>query len=281
MLGDDCGDEGSWGDVKCRVGDRRVFAKERYAPDLPVACLSFHLPNFFWVSVFDRDVRNSVSDFPVDCGAWKRDIEGNFMRLRGEGLEIGSDFIADIAAGGRSITPDDDGIDSSALDKVSSRVVDDDGVGDAMFPELEGGKAGTLVSWPGFIYPDMNRNPSINNAEVEQVATAARASSGLLMVGFNRRFSSHARAIRESFGGRVGPMSIEDTIAAGPTSGETWLTDPAMGGGRILGEACHFVYLCTYIMGWVPSQVYARRLANDLEVDDGASVLRRRIDGQY
>jgi predicted dehydrogenase/threonine dehydrogenase-like Zn-dependent dehydrogenase len=133
---------------------------------------------------------------------------------------------------------------------------------------LEGGKSVWLEKPVG-----------LNDAEVEQVSAAAQASSGLLMVGFNRRFSSHARAIRESFGGRVGPMAIEYTIAAGPTPGGTWLTDPAVGGGRILGEACHFVDLCTYLVGSVPSQVYGRRLSNDPEVDDSTMALLSFADG--
>ena len=115
--------------------------------------------------------------------------------------------------------------------------------------------------------------------EVESVARAVEETDGFLMVGYNRRFSSHARAVREAFANRAGPMAIQYVISAGPTPGGTWLTDPKVGGGRIIGEACHFVDLCTYLVGQVPSGVQARALGRDPETDDSVMALLSYPDG--
>lgn len=115
--------------------------------------------------------------------------------------------------------------------------------------------------------------------EVDAVARAARETNGFLMVGYNRRFSSHARAIREAFAKRSGPMAIQYVVAAGPTPGGTWLTDPKIGGGRIIGEACHFVDLCTYLVGQIPNGVQARALGRDPERDDSTMMLVSYPDG--
>jgi predicted dehydrogenase len=115
--------------------------------------------------------------------------------------------------------------------------------------------------------------------EVERVARAVRETDGFLMVGYNRRFSSHARAVREVFADRAGPMAIQYVVAAGPTPSGTWITDPKVGGGRIIGEVCHFVDLCTYLVGQNPSGVQAHALGRDLEMDDSVMALLSYPDG--
>ncbi|MBK7949417.1 MAG: Gfo/Idh/MocA family oxidoreductase [Deltaproteobacteria bacterium] len=115
--------------------------------------------------------------------------------------------------------------------------------------------------------------------EVDSVRRAVKETNGFLMVGYNRRFSSHARAIREAFAKRSGPMAIQYVIAAGPTPGGTWLTDPKTGGGRIVGEVCHFVDLCTYLVGQIPNGVQARALGRDPEADDSTMALISYPDG--
>lgn len=115
--------------------------------------------------------------------------------------------------------------------------------------------------------------------EVDAVARAVRETNGFLMVGYNRRFSPHARAIREAFARRSGPMAIQYVVSAGPTPSGTWLTDPKIGGGRIVGEACHFVDLCTYLVGQIPNGVQARALGRDPETDDSTMMLVSYPDG--
>jgi polar amino acid transport system substrate-binding protein len=104
--------------------------------------------------------------------------------------------------------------------------------------------------------------------EVGRVVRAARATEGFLMVGYNRRFSAHVAAIRSAFEGRLAPLAIQYTVAAGPPPAGTWIADPAVGGGRVIGEVCHFVDLCTHLAGALPIRVYAQALGRDPERDD-------------
>lgn len=66
-----------------------------------------------------------------------------------------------------------------------------------------------------------------------------------LMVGFNRRFAPHTTRVREIF--ERGPVAINYRIQAGRVPHDHWVHDPQVGGGRILGEACHFIDLCAFI----------------------------------
>lgn len=104
--------------------------------------------------------------------------------------------------------------------------------------------------------------------EANDVALAVQETGGFLAIGYNRRFSSHSRAIRQAFARRQGSLAIHYVIAAGPPPGGTWLLDPREGGGRIIGEACHFVDLCTFLVGAPPVSVYARSLSHDSVGDD-------------
>jgi predicted dehydrogenase len=108
----------------------------------------------------------------------------------------------------------------------------------------------------------------LNLDEVNDVALAVRETNGFLAIGYNRRFSAHTRAIKQAFARRHGSLAIHYMIAAGPPPRGTWLLDPREGGGRIVGEACHFVDLCTYLVGAPPVSVYARSLSHDPGSDD-------------
>jgi polar amino acid transport system substrate-binding protein len=104
--------------------------------------------------------------------------------------------------------------------------------------------------------------------EVDGVLAAARESGSLLMVGYNRRFSRHARAAREALAGRQGPLAIRYAVSPGPPPAGSWACDPRAGGGRIVGEVCHFVDLCAFLVGRPPETAYARALGRDPERDD-------------
>jgi len=70
-----------------------------------------------------------------------------------------------------------------------------------------------------------------------------------LMVGFNRRFSPHIQAIRKSLGSNPGPLNLNLTMNAGFIPKDVWVNDISLGGGRIVGEACHYIDLCVYLAG--------------------------------
>jgi predicted dehydrogenase len=93
--------------------------------------------------------------------------------------------------------------------------------------------------------------------ELEQVVTAWEARPGLLMVGFNRRHSPACTAARDHFRDRTGPLSLTYRINAGALAETSWLLDPQEGGGRILGEVCHFVDTLQFLVGSPAESVFA------------------------
>ena len=79
---------------------------------------------------------------------------------------------------------------------------------------------------------------------------AQRAESHpIIMVGFNRRFAPHSLKARDLLSGVHEPKSIVVTVNAGALPSDHWTQDPKVGGGRILGEACHFVDLARFLIG--------------------------------
>jgi polar amino acid transport system substrate-binding protein len=89
---------------------------------------------------------------------------------------------------------------------------------------------------------------ALNEKELAMVEAVAATAPGMLMVGFNRRFSPHARALRSSFV-HAGPLMMTYRVNAGPLAPGHWLNDPAVGGGRLVGEACHFIDLMSFLTG--------------------------------
>ena len=82
----------------------------------------------------------------------------------------------------------------------------------------------------------------------------------LLTVGFNRRFAPFAQKLLGFLGNSSQPMYIHYRINAGFIPLTHWLHDPLVGGGRIIGEACHFIDFLTYLTGQVPIGVTATAL---------------------
>jgi predicted dehydrogenase/threonine dehydrogenase-like Zn-dependent dehydrogenase len=125
----------------------------------------------------------------------------------------------------------------------------------------------------------LEKPAAITEEQLAELEAAALETGGFLAVGFNRRFSPHARRVADAFAGRRGPLAIQYTVAAGATPGGTWHTDPAVGGGRVIGEVCHFVDLCTFLVGAPPVSVFATALGRDPETDDSIQALLRYPDG--
>lgn len=89
---------------------------------------------------------------------------------------------------------------------------------------------------------------AIDTSSLETVAPLLEAG-GRLVVDFNRRYSPPARAAMETLATRSDPLQIHYRVNAGALPQEHWLRDPDRGGGRLVGEACHFVDLCTALIG--------------------------------
>src|SRR6266850_2083061 len=78
----------------------------------------------------------------------------------------------------------------------------------------------------------------------------------VLMVGFNRRFAPATARVRAHFAG-VTPLSVSYRFATGDVPSTSWIHDPDVGGGRIVGEACHAIDTCVAIVGSPPARVFA------------------------
>jgi polar amino acid transport system substrate-binding protein len=114
---------------------------------------------------------------------------------------------------------------------------------------------------------------ALSDEQLEAVLDAAERSSGLLMVGFNRRFSPLAQQARSAFANRDTPLSILYRVNAGHIPKEHWTQDPLEGGGRIVGEVCHFVDLMQFFTGAPPVSVYAESVsAKSPKIVDADSV---------
>jgi len=110
-------------------------------------------------------------------------------------------------------------------------------------------------------------------AEIEAVAGA----SPLLMVGFNRRFAPQVQKIKALLTGVTGQKAFVMTVNAGAIPADHWTQDPAVGGGRIIGEACHFIDLLRFLAGVPIAQ--ARAMAMDAPLRDSVSISLTFADG--
>jgi polar amino acid transport system substrate-binding protein len=81
------------------------------------------------------------------------------------------------------------------------------------------------------------------------------------MAGFNRRFSPLAARLKGFFAGCREPKFISYRVNAGAVPPENWVFDPVEGGGRIIGEVCHFVDMICYLTGATPRRVFSEALA--------------------
>jgi predicted dehydrogenase/threonine dehydrogenase-like Zn-dependent dehydrogenase len=106
---------------------------------------------------------------------------------------------------------------------------------------------------------------ALNDVELDRVVQAAATSAGQLMVGFNRRFSPLARRAKDFFAGRTTPLSILYRVNAGRIPKDHWVQDAQEGGGRIIGEVCHFIDLMQFWTEARPVSVFAESVGSQSE----------------
>jgi predicted dehydrogenase len=82
------------------------------------------------------------------------------------------------------------------------------------------------------------------------------------MVGYNRRFAPMTRQLKTFLATVQEPLVMQCRVNAGYIPLEHWVHDPQQGGGRIIGEVCHFVDFLSFLTGSLPMQVYASALPN-------------------
>ncbi|MCX6053341.1 MAG: bi-domain-containing oxidoreductase [Chloroflexi bacterium] len=102
---------------------------------------------------------------------------------------------------------------------------------------------------------------ALNEEELSQIErTLSNPDCPLLTVGFNRRFAPFARQLKDFLGSRGEAMSLHYRVNAGFLPSNHWLHDPLQGGGRIIGEGCHFIDLLSYLTDSKPIRVSAHAL---------------------
>jgi len=119
-------------------------------------------------------------------------------------------------------------------------------------------------------------------AELDEIADKVKALSSrnampCLLVGYNRRFSPLTTALKARMGD--GPMAMIYRVNAGAMPADQWMQIPEIGGGRIVGEACHFVDYLTYLNGSLPVEVHATVMEEPAQLGDNVNINLRFANG--
>ena len=97
---------------------------------------------------------------------------------------------------------------------------------------------------------------AINKTELDEIASyLSEPKHPYLSVGFNRRFAPMAQTLKGYFKDSVEPFFVNYRVNAGFIPADHWLHDPAQGGGRLVGEACHFIDFVCFLTNSKPNEV--------------------------
>ena len=113
-------------------------------------------------------------------------------------------------------------------------------------------------------------------------AACNEGAAPVLHVGFNRRFSPFTGKIKELLDRERGPKAFNMLVNAGHVPADHWIQDPEVGGGRIIGEACHFVDLLRFLAGSRIADVQSMAInsaASNNAPEDTATITLRFEDG--
>ena len=117
---------------------------------------------------------------------------------------------------------------------------------------------------------------------IEEARMSAGSDVPLIMVGFNRRFAPATGVVKQFFAAVQAPLTISVRFNAGPIPKADWTQDPDIGGGRIIGEACHAIDLATFLAGSLPVRVFAESIgasAPTAITDDQCFITLRHANG--
>lgn len=125
---------------------------------------------------------------------------------------------------------------------------------------------------------------ALNHDELEVVRAAHVSSDRQLMVGFNRRFAPQVQTMKRLLISVTAPKSFVMVMNAGAIPADHWTQDTETGGGRIIGEACHYIDLMRYLAGAPIVSVQARRMGDtnsETITEDKASITLGFEDGSF
>ncbi len=122
---------------------------------------------------------------------------------------------------------------------------------------------------------------AINEEQLNKIIHSLNNSpNSQLTVGYNRRFSPHIEKIKKTMGLNCGPINIIANMNAGFIEKNHWVNDLEIGGGRIIGEACHLIDLCTFLTNSLVSSVCMSSMGKEFNVlSDNASIILKFMDG--
>ncbi|MCK0132256.1 bi-domain-containing oxidoreductase [Flavobacteriaceae bacterium F08102] len=121
---------------------------------------------------------------------------------------------------------------------------------------------------------------ALTRAELTAITEEYNKQQVALSVGFNRRFAPLATKMKAALGNDKTPKNIVATMNAGYIPANVWVHDMQVGGGRIIGEACHYIDLCTYFADSKVTAVCMNAMGiNPQENTDNASILLKYENG--
>ena len=121
---------------------------------------------------------------------------------------------------------------------------------------------------------------ALTEAELSKIISVYQEQQATLTVGYNRRFAPLAQKMKHLLGEDQLPQNIVATMNAGFIPPGVWVHDMEVGGGRIIGEACHYIDLCTYLSGSKVKAVCMNAMGmNPEENTDNASILLKYENG--
>jgi len=121
---------------------------------------------------------------------------------------------------------------------------------------------------------------AINSIALDQIINTYNNASAKhsINVGFNRRFAPLVQKAKKLLGNANTPINIIATMNAGFIPSEIWVQDMEVGGGRIIGEACHFIDLMIYLTGSKVKQVFMSALGENPEENTDNAIITLKFD---
>ncbi len=123
---------------------------------------------------------------------------------------------------------------------------------------------------------------ALNYEQLQEIIQTAGSGTARVMVGFNRRFAPTVVETKKFLSKKIQPSVVIYRINAGFIPKEHWIQDPVEGGGRIIGEVCHFTDLLSHLIGSTPVKVYAEVISttrDDMMSKDNAIITFKYRDG--